>query len=175
MTPSVESNAPVAHMVHSAGFLHDGEEVILAVKPSAWFIMFASLPVLSLAAVPVVLVYLARTYFHGGLPLQTVWLVSLAVGCVRVILACFQWMGRLYVLTNLRVLRIQGVFREDVFECLLKRIDEPSLSPSLPQRLVGVGNLHFRIWQATSEEQWSCLADVDKVLQMVLDAIRRAR
>lgn len=176
MTPSAEPNALAAGLAAKAELLQEGEEILLAVKPSAWFILLVSLPVLLLAASPAVIAYLAARYLQSNIPYQTIALLCLAVACGRIMLACFQWMGRLYVLTNLRIMRIQGVLREEVFDCLLKRIADASVSASLPQRVVHVGSLRFHLPQAaTADEHWTCLSHVEKVRRAVLDAIRHAR
>jgi hypothetical protein len=176
MTPSAESNAPAVELTVHPDLLQDGEEVILAVKPSGWFVVLVSWPVLAGCAVVAVGVYVATEVFRSDLPRQTVLLICLAVACVRIMLGCFQWMGCVYVLTNLRVLRIRGVLRADVFECPLKRVRETLLSSMFLERVMGLGSLFF-ILAGTDAPQvgWNHLSRPEEIQQTVIEAIRRAR
>ena len=103
-----------------AHLLDRDEIVILAVKPSLWFVLFVSARWLALAGVVIVLAAL----FDQPFMLDTLTLVegALALAAARVGIALLQWASRLYVLTNRRVIRVRGILRVDVFECQLSRI-----------------------------------------------------
>jgi hypothetical protein len=123
------------------GLLDGDEIVLLAVKPSLWFILLRSgswlIGCIALAALTW---WLGRHGFGADvarLGLQT----AVAIALVRVSVAMFQWASRLYVLTNRRVMRIKGVLHVNVFECPLTKIQNTHLSFSLPQRLVWIGSI----------------------------------
>src|SRR3989304_3816056 len=108
-----------------AHLLDRDEIVILAVKPSLWFVLFVSARWLALAGVVIVLAAL----FDEPFMLDTLTLVegALALAAARVGIALLQWASRLYVLTNRRVIRVRGILRVDVFECQLSRIQNTFL------------------------------------------------
>jgi len=177
--------SPSAEPAMSAAFealmpieqLQDGEAVILAVKPSRWFVLLGSWPWLALAAIVAGWAYLAAGRGSGPIDEKMVALVCSAVACSRVTVGCFQWQGRWYVLTNRRVLRFRGVFRQDVDQCALKDIGEVYLTATLPERLVSVGSLWFE-QPAEKDGQaagWQHLAQPREVRQAVVEAWRRAR
>ena len=120
------------------------EIVLLAVKPSLWFIPLRSGPwLLTCALVAGLTWWLGH---HGfGLDVARLGLQSaLAVALVRVSVAMFQWACRLYVLTNRRVMRIKGVLHVNVFECPLVKIQNTYLDFTLTQRLVRIGSIHMQ-------------------------------
>jgi len=177
MSPSAEHNAaPAVDLPLHEELLQDGEEVILAIKPSGWFVLLVSWPVVVVAALVAAGVYVAVELFRASLPQQTVLLVCLVVAFLRVAVACFQWLGHLYLLTNLRVLRLRGVFRSDVFDCPLKRIRQTVLSATFLERLLGLGSLFFTTAESDAPAAaWNCLSHPEEVRQTVEQAIRRAR
>jgi membrane protein YdbS with pleckstrin-like domain len=125
------------------GLLNGDEIVLLAVKPSLWFIPLRSGPyLLAAAALAALTCWLSRHGFPpdvARLGLQA----AAAIALIRISVAMFQWASRLYVLTNRRVMRIKGVLHVHVFECPLTRIQNTHLSFSLPQRLLRIGSIHI--------------------------------
>ena len=167
----------VTEVVLAERILHDGEVVILTVKPSGWFVLLCSLPVL----VPLAVVA-AGTFFIQctlGYFSETVGLMVLlgcsAAGGGQLLLASFRWLGRLYVLTNLRVLRLRGVVRVDVYECPLKRIDEVDVQCASFERIFALGSIAFAIdGKVTTEPGWINIARPHEVAEEVRRAIRRS-
>jgi hypothetical protein len=157
--------------------LEDGEIIILAVRPSGWFVLLMSWPLLAGVAAVAAISLVARTWPGYDVNGQMVALTCVAVGTLRIAVACFQWQGRLYILTDRRVMRIKGVFREDCYQCPLRNIREVYLSATLPDRIVAVGNLLFQRTDAKAvpDADWLCLANPREVCQAVQEAMRRAK
>jgi len=157
--------------------LEDGEIVILAVRPSGWFVVLLSWPLLVGAAAVAAVSLLARSWPGYNVDGHMVTLVCAAVAALRIAVACFQWQGRLYVLTDRRVMRIKGVFREDCYQCPLRNISEVHMSATLPERIVAVANLVFHRTDAKAvpDADWLCLANPREVFQAVQEAMRRAK
>jgi uncharacterized membrane protein YdbT with pleckstrin-like domain len=126
------------------GLLDGDEIVLLAVKPSLWFIPLTSGPWLVTCALVAALAwYLGREGFGTDatrLGLQA----AAAVALIRVTVAMFLWACRLYVLTNRRVMRIKGVFHVNVFESPLAKIQNTYLDFTLPQRVVRIGSIRIQ-------------------------------
>ena len=177
MSPSAEPAASVgAEALVPQRVLQDGEVVILAVKPSPWFVLEVSWPVVVIAALAAAAVLLGLRIFGSVVSRQTVLGICVTIGCVRLFVGCFQWMARLYVLTNHRVIRIRGVVRENVFSCPLKRLRKACLSTTLFERMVGVGSLLLMTVESEyPAAEWSCVARPAEVERVVNKAIRRAQ
>src|SRR5687767_11245614 len=98
--------------------LDGGEIVILAIKPSLWFVVFRSIRWLA----AMVFVIVLAGFVHRKLPEINIILFiqgALLLGATRVGFAVLQWVSRLYVLTNRRILRLTGILNVDLFECPL--------------------------------------------------------
>lgn len=179
MSPSAEP----AHLAAAdaalvpAECLQDGEVVILAVKPSRWLVLLVSWPWVLLAIAVAVATVLVSDGLGSAGTWRAVALACSAVACARVTIACFQWQGRLYVLTDRRVLRFRGVFREDVYACPLKHIHRFHLAATLPERALTLASLFFEPDDDAppGEGHWICLARPQEVHRLVEEAWRRAR
>ena len=157
--------------------LENGEAIILTVRPSGWLILLMSWPLLVGVAAVAAVSLAARQYMAYDVDNRMVVLICLAVGAMRLTIACCQWQGRMYILTDRRVMRIKGVFHEDCYQCPLKKIRQVLVSSTLPERIVSVASLIFeRIDdKPVPDADWVCLTNPEEVLQAVEDAFRRAK
>lgn len=195
MSPTAEP-AAAAHRaaeVAAERILRDGETILLAIKPSPWFVLLVSWPVLLIAGGAAAAVALAAEGFGVALPVRTIGWFCAAAAAGRVVMACFQWAGRLYVLTDLRVIWMRGVARVEVLDHPLRRIELAEVAASPGQRLLGVGTLCFEPPAAPRsaaaadadnslaavagpcEHAWVDIARPAQVAKAVNDAIRRMR
>ncbi|MFB3894629.1 MAG: PH domain-containing protein [Phycisphaerae bacterium] len=181
MSPAAQPASPAAALPATAvpaRLLQDGEIVILAIKPSAWFIVLASWQVLAVAAAVSLLVYLAVVMFRIQTPTapSAVFWICAAAALARLLVACFQWAGRLYVLTNLRIMRVRGADGADVSACLLKDIRRAVPCAIVLERALGVGSIAFDTAKGNSSElTWLHIPRPDEALQTINEAIGRAR
>lgn len=134
--------------------LQDGEIVLLILRPSLWYILLSSL---RFAAVVAILLIAAKLR-DADLPGQNIFYVEAGVFVLagRVMWAVLQWMSRMYILTDLRVIRLSGVFNVDIYDCPLRKIARTRLIYSMRERLLGLGsieiipqdeNIPIGIWQ----------------------------
>lgn len=155
-------------------FLRDGEVVLLFLRPSLLFIPLTSLRFIAAVAV----LMLAGRYYDQYLPLD--WRLYLEAGIFviagRITWAALQWMGRLYVLTDMRIVSIAGVFKPSVFECPLRKVARTRLTQSIGERLLFLGSIEI-IPQAEESPvgYWHMVSRPRRVHERVLSAIRRAR
>ena len=143
---ATEANAGPAAIASAnllpAHLLDGGEIVILAIKPSLWFVLFASFR--WLAAMALVIWFVGRWgYYVPMVKKPLVVNVAAALAAARVGLAMLQWVSRLYVLTNRRVMRIMGIFNVDLFECPLAKIQNTYLTLTWYERLFALGTISF--------------------------------
>jgi hypothetical protein len=178
MTPSADPTTVAAPglTVVPARLLDGGEVVILAVKPSGWFCLLTSLPVLTMGAVFVVVAGLAGHRLPGPLTAGSVALFWVSVSALRLVVAWVQWMGRLYILTNRRILRVSGGFRREICQCPLRHVAKTAVSVSVTEKLLGVGNLSFESSNPSARQApWTHIGNPLEVQQIVNEAISRAR
>jgi uncharacterized membrane protein YdbT with pleckstrin-like domain len=151
-----------------------GDEVVhFAIKPSPWFVILVSLRWLGLG----ILLILA-----AGLEVvspQYRWLFyqsGFAVAGARLAWAMLEWVSRLYVLTDRRVMRIRGVFNVDLFECTLERIQNTITALPLTERIVRVGSISFHTAGGSGgAASWRIVARPLEIHEQLREAIRRAQ
>ncbi len=156
----------------SAHILHDGELVLLILRPSVWFILISSLR--SIAAVLIIAiagVLWVPTFSHRF------YVDAAAVAiAARLMFAVLAWMGRLYVLTDLRILRLSGVFAINVFDCPLRKVARTRLTFPVRERLLGLGTIEITPADDHGRPTvWSVLAQPVEVHETVVAAINRAK
>jgi hypothetical protein len=135
---------PVTEVTLAHHILQDGEVILRTVKPSAWMIVLDSLPILAVLGFTALAALLARR-FGISQGVEETWVLCSIFGGVRLLVSGFRWLGRLYVLTNLRVLRLGGVVHADVADCALDRIREVFVTRTRFHRTLQLGNIDFDI------------------------------
>jgi hypothetical protein len=167
--------APPAAIVPDK-LLDAGEVVILAIKPSFWFVLLNSFPALAATAgVALLARYVFAKLGVEWMTPKVVLTICAVIALAKVLASCIQWAGRLYILTNVRIMRVRGVLRADVFQCPLKQIAATHLAASLPEKVFAVGSLWFEVKDSTTQETaWLHIAQPNEIREIVREAIRRA-
>ncbi|HSW47053.1 MAG TPA: PH domain-containing protein [Phycisphaerae bacterium] len=169
-------NAPIASADLLPAHLLGGDEIIiLAVKPSLWFVLFQSFRWVAAMALAV---WFVGWFGHLTPFLKTPLVVNaaVAIAAARVGLAMMQWVSRLYVLTNRRVLRIKGIFNIDLFECPLVKVQNTYLTLTWYERLFGLGSITFATaGTAGFEPAWINVNQPLEVHEQVRAAIHKAQ
>lgn len=134
--------------------LLDGDEVvILAVKPSMWYLVLVSARWLIGAATVILLapwlvgVYTAVT--QTGLTQA-----ALVVTSLRLVLALLQWSSRLYVLTNRRVMCYRGITQVTLLEAPLVQIRNTYVNDRRLERWCNVGSIGFSLKGSKRVDMW---------------------
>jgi hypothetical protein len=162
--------------------LRDGEVVLLIIKPSLWFIVFQSISII--AAVGLALLLIPHLVSERVLWSHRVAYVETALLLIaaRLMWAMLHWMGRLYVLTDQRVIRLAGVFSVEVSDCPLRRIAQTQIVTSVKDRLCRIGSIE--IYPKDSEGgdsvtcaggTWQTIARPVEVHAQIQAAIRRVK
>jgi len=178
MSPSAQSASASEPAVAQAAerLLADGEVIVLALKPSGWFVLLASLPVLLLALAAAAGAFVAGARLEGRLIERVIFLACAAAGVLRLLAAMMQWHGRLYVLTNRRVIRLAGVLREDLYHCPLRLVRQVFLTATAGERLAGAGSLVFETdGEGPPGTTWACIPRPTEVRRIVEETIRASR
>jgi hypothetical protein len=167
------ANASLARVLASH-ILRDGEIVLLVLRPSLWFILLSSLRFVSAAVVLILLVHWRSVAEHGMVRS----LIELGVSAIsaRLMWATLQWMSRLYVLTDMRILAVAGVFRAEIFDCPLRKVARTRLTRTLPEKITGVGSIEI-IPQDDSLPfgQWQTIAQPVMIHEQIMATISRSK
>ncbi|HSV15725.1 MAG TPA: PH domain-containing protein [Tepidisphaeraceae bacterium] len=154
--------------------LRDGELVLLILKPSIWFILLSSLRFVALALILIIGAKVFNQHLAGPYRGYAEIGATLIVG--RLMWGTLVWMGRLYILTDLRILSISGVFNVEVFDCPLRKVARTRLMRGVEDRIVGVGSIEiipqdesypFGLWQTVGRPK--------QVHQQIVATINRAK
>jgi len=164
-----------AQAIVPAHLLDGGEIVHFAIKPSPWFVLIVSLRWLAVA------ILLGALASRDLFPLAYRWYMyqlAAAVAGARLAWAILEWVSRLYVLTNHRVMRIRGVFYVELFECALSRLQNTYATFSLPERLTRTGTITFQTAAAggggpSGTASWRIVSRPLEVHEKLREAIRR--
>jgi hypothetical protein len=94
----------------------------------------------------------------------------------RIMWATLQWMGRLYVLTDLRVIRLSGVLKLDIFDCALRKIARTQVTASHKERLCGTGSIEIIPGGEECESGvWQTIHRPLEVNELIVATINRAK
>lgn len=157
--------------------LHGGEIIILLLKPSPWYIVLEPLRfwIVELVLLIAGLWLIQRGY---SLPLDSADLILLAMGVAGARLAWqfLEWLSRIYVLTDRRIITVSGVLRVQIFETKLQKIQHTVALFSIRERLFGLGTIGFATaGTATMETTWRMIAKPLEVHQKVVETLNRYR
>jgi hypothetical protein len=159
-----------------ARLLYPGELIILLIKPSPLYILLAPAGTLAIIAILTsVLFSLARNLTIPFNP-RDILLLGVLATVVRLFWQFLEWLSRVYVLTDRRIIRVQGVLRVSVFEAALNKVQHTTTTFSLRERLFGLGSIGF----ATAgtdliDVWWVMLSRPLDVHQTILQTIGRYR
>ncbi|MCK5113352.1 MAG: PH domain-containing protein [Phycisphaerae bacterium] len=158
--------------------LRSGEQIILIVKPSVWFVLLNSIQPLVILGI---MIAVAASGDAIGVAMNARIRNGLLLGLIlglglTLTLSCCRWFGRLYVLTDRRLLRISGIARVNVYECELARISSVDVVQTFGERIVGIGSLKFQIKDNPySNPEWVNLAQTQHIADEVRTAVSRAK
>ena len=156
--------------------LQPSEIIILLLKPSPLFILLAPLKTLAVIAVATLGAIGVNDYFLLGVTRRDILLAGLALIGLRLFWQFLEWLSRVYVLTDQRVIRVRGVLRVSVFESPLERIQHTETFFSIRERLFALGTLGFATaGTGVIEAAWQMIANPLEVHQTVVRTIRRYR
>ena len=155
-----------------AHLLDGGEVVILAIKPSPWFVLIRSLRwLVGLAVLALVIQRFPQATRGFPAANQVVMVVAIAV----LALGALKWVSRLYVLTNRRIMRFRGVLKVEIFHTPLENLTGATLSIAPYERLLRIGTVYFDGPDLPSPStRWVHLARADEVHRTITETLRRA-
>jgi len=153
--------------------LRDGEIVLLALKPSLWFILLSSLRFIAIASI-LALGAIAWEGRHNREWFYIEAAIFLLAG--RLMFAMLQWMGRLYILTDMRVIRLSGVFKLNIFDCALRKVARTQVTASLKESLCATGSIEIvAADESCPSASWQTVSRPREVNELIVSTINRAK
>ena len=162
------------------GMVGPDERVILAIRPSLWYVLLwraETLIGLAIAAAA------GRWFAERGvgiLRLDARIPVALGLAALALVLIwlLLDWSTHLFVLTNRRVVRRVGILRRLTTEVPITNLQSVSVAKSLRERIFGIGTLLFNTAggpSPTGRFAWVMVAAPEAMLDIVRRAIDDAR
>ena len=156
-----------------AHLVSEGEQIIFAVKPSLWFIVFYSAKTVAV----ILALVIALSYFPYLRSQDYTYVLKIATALIflQIFFAVLEWISRLYVLTDRRVIRIRGFFTIDIFEAPLVKIQNTYLIFTIHERVVGLGSILFATAGTGGiEASWQNVNQPLETHELIRSAIRDA-
>ena len=151
--------------------LRDGEIILLILKPSLWTILFSCIPAIAVALIVMIGAGLSSpNHTHIGVE------VGVMLVTVRAGWAVMSWAGKLYLLSDLRIIRISGVFSPQIHDIPLRKVARTRLVRSYHERLFRLGSVE--IIPESDQYPWSVWQSVpkpDEVHETIRRTITRAK
>lgn len=150
----------------------DGETIHLLLKPSRWFILFNSLAFIAVVTIILIGAQLIRagTFWQSWTALQ-IWIFC-AAG--QIAWSTLQWMGRYYILTDLRAMRFSGIFQVEIHEVSLRKVQGVNLYRDFRERLFGLGSIEIRSVDG-QPILWQTIRRPEQVHQVITQLVTRAQ
>lgn len=159
-----------------ADLLQPGEIIILFLKPSPWYILLAPLATLTAITILVLVALQVADWLHIGIDRRDLILLGVALVGIRLFWQFLEWLSRLYVLTDRRVIRVKGVLRVQVFETPLKNVQHTYALFSIRERFFGLGTMAFTTaGTAFIEATWEMVAKPLQVHKQIVQTLNRYR
>ncbi len=159
-----------------AGLVHVDEIVILLLRPSLLFIPLACLSSVTLIAIVTLALALLATKLSSWIPWEDTHAYALGavLAAARLAWQALDWWGRLFVLTDRRIIRRMGVLHVSAFEAPLKNIQHTSVFRLMRERLFGLGTIGFATAGSdVFDAFWMMVRQPFAVHRVVVDAIHR--
>lgn len=154
--------------------LDGGETVLLAIKPSLWFVLFDAARWIVLGAT-LLLISTFSSFEVTWVARQTIGQLGAAIIIVRLGMAFLRWVSRFYILTNRRVMRVRGVFKVDILSCPLLSIRRTEIMIGPHEKVTRLGTILFASDEVPCDDfHWFQINKVEEVHERIRRAIDRA-
>jgi len=159
-----------------AQLLQPGEIIILLLKPHPLYILLSPLKTLTIMSLFTLLgVLLARDAAAYDLA-QNIVIAGILLITARLFWQFLEWLSRVYVMTDQRVITVAGVLRVRVIDTPLSNITHSELFFSLRERFFALGTLGFNTaGTAFTEAYWVMIAKPLEVHAKVVETLKRYR
>ncbi len=174
LSPTAQPVNPEAAITAGEELLQDGELVILSIKPSLWYVVQVSWPVLLVAGLVAGGLVVAGKLGMAAADGMLMYWVCAGISAVRLTAAMGQWTAMRYVLTSRRILCVSAG-AAGVTELPLTCVYSAVVARPALQRAMGIGSLSFAGESGRAlPMNWLAVSEPDSVCQAVNEAIAKA-
>lgn len=124
-------------------FLADGELVILAIRPSYWFIVLKRAGWLATMAIIWSVLAIVESLGWWDFNLFPLGMAFVVAAVAVLIWLCIDRLTRVYLLTDKRILRVSGILSRTSVEIPLHKVTTVVLHRTFTERLTRVGSILF--------------------------------
>lgn len=101
--------------------------------------------------------------------LSLVILICLLIGLALFLLHAWSWWAQDYLITNRRILKVEGVFNKRSGDSSLEKINDAVLEQSIPGRILGYGDLDILTAADAAVDRYRMLARAPQFKKTMLD------
>ena len=167
---------PVNPAILPAELLQPGEIIILLIKPSLWSLILAPLRTLVLIVLMSYLILYLRDWVSLPLSKHDILIAGGGLFGLCVFWQFLNWLSRIYVLTDQRIIRVKGVFHVEIFEAPLKKLQNTQMTFIIRERLFGLGSIHFYTAGTDyPEASWQMIARPLETHQQIIKTMNKYR
>lgn len=178
LTPATEAadavdavvGTPLATLI-VGNVIPQGEIVQLLIKPSRWFVLLNSFRFAVITVVVLTLLHVLGVRLVLSKSLSVQFGLFLIAG--RVMWSTVEWMGLYYILTDLRVARVSGIFSLQIQSCPLRKVEAVNFYTTVGERLLGKGCIEMT--NPEKKMTWQTVGRPQRIHRLVSAAVARAK
>lgn len=169
--PGTSIRTPLATLL-AGHVIQDGEVVLMILKPSRLFVPLNSM---RFAGVVLIVLIAALLWNHDVISRPSVaGEIALFVITGHLMSSMLQWMGRYYILTDMRIIRLSGILTTEFFSCPLRKVAGTRVVRGFRERVLGLGTIDI-IPTEKAGASWQTVRRPIEVNEAIAAAISKAR
>jgi len=148
------------------GLLGQNERIVLATRQH-WFVLFSNI-VLEIVLILVLIVGVSAAVTAN--PLAGFGYILVFVPLIGMLRDILIWRNREYIVTNRRVIQINGVFSKDVVDSSLEKVNDVKMNQSFFGRMFGYGDIEILTASETGDNLFKRIGDPIKFKTAMLNS-----
>lgn len=148
------------------GLLGQNERIVLATRQH-WFVLFSNI-VLEIVLTLVLIVGVSAAATVN--PLAGFGFILVLVPLIGMLRDILIWRNREYIVTNRRVIQINGVFSKDVVDSSLEKVNDVKMNQSFFGRMFGYGDIEILTASETGDNLFKRIGDPIKFKTAMLNS-----
>lgn len=148
------------------GLLGQNERIVLATRQH-WFVLFSNI-VLEIVLTLVLIVGVSAAATVN--PLAGFGFILVLVPLIGMLRDILIWRNREYIVTNRRVIQINGVFSKDVVDSSLEKVNDVKMNQSFFGRMFGYGDIEILTASETGDNLFRRIGDPIKFKTAMLNS-----
>ena len=148
------------------GLLGQNERIVLATRQH-WFVLFSNI-VLEIVLTLVLIVGVSAAATVN--PLAGFGFILVLVPLIGMLRDILVWRNREYIVTNRRVIQINGVFSKDVVDSSLEKVNDVKMNQSFFGRMFGYGDIEILTASETGDNLFRRIGDPIKFKTAMLNS-----